>query len=40
VLHIIEVQAERAGKILRILMNADLVMAIGFFAEPAPVTIS
>ncbi|ANA40998.1 hypothetical protein A2G06_12750 [Geobacter anodireducens] len=35
VLRVIEVSRERVGKILRIVMNADQVMAMGFFAEPA-----
>lgn len=35
VLRVIEVSRERAGKIVKILMNADQVTAIGFFAEPA-----
>lgn len=35
VLRVIEVPRERDGKVLRILMNADQVMAIGFFAEAA-----
>ncbi len=35
VLRVIEVPRERPGKMLKILMNADQVMAIGFFAEPS-----
>lgn len=37
-LRVIDVAGECDGKLLRIVMNADQVMAVGFFAEPHPGT--
>lgn len=38
VLHVIDVPACEHGKVLRILMNADISRAVGFFTEPAAVS--
>ncbi|MBN1392121.1 MAG: nucleotidyltransferase domain-containing protein [Sedimentisphaerales bacterium] len=38
VVHIIDVPASEKGNVLKILMNADISQAVGFFAEPAVVS--